>query len=418
MNHQDQSLMLKIEKAQWWALSNQPFYGSLALGLENVLGNPHGKTVCTDGRRIFWDRDFLAKLCDEETRFVLLHETMHPAHGHLWRFPKPDSRTNQACDYAINGRLVKIAGLKMPAGGLQDKAYDDLAEEEILNRLPNPPGGGNGSGKSDDPCGDYTQPADGNGNGQQDGQGKGKEPGKSPGKGQDSGDGNQGSGNGQDGAGKQPESLKEEWERRVIQAVQAAKALGQGLAPSDLQRQIDRTLNQKVDWRRETADFIKDRIAARNDWSRSTRRMAYQPVIYPRKRQDETGLVVVCRDTSGSISDQIMAEFNGLIESCLAECNCQAVILDCDAVVQAEYRVGPGEESPRTGKGGGGTAFEPCFRRAEELIEAGERIAGLIYLTDLAGSHTPTPPDFATLWVCTDPNQSPAPFGRTIVVEC
>lgn len=406
---QDSALTLKIERARWWALSNQPFYGSLAMGLQDVMGNPHGKTACTDGRRIFWDREFLGKLSDEETRFVLLHETMHPAHGHMWRLP-PDERGNMAGDYAINATLAKLPGLKMPEGGLLDKAFDGMAEEEILNRIPEPPKGGGGSG-SGSSCGDFCKPAD-------DGEGKGE-----PGKGSNSGDKPKGQGktptNGQSGQN-QPqnalsENLQDQWKERVIQAAQAAKALGQGSAPADMQRIIDQTLSQKIDWKREMADFVKERMSTRNDWSRSARRHAWQPVIYPRKRQDETGLIVAVRDTSGSIDEKTIGEFNGLIESCMAESNCRAIVMDCDAALHGEYPIEPGELVPSQAKGGGGTDFRPPFERVAQLVESGEKIAGLIYLTDMMGSFPETAPDFATLWLATTDAQGP--FGRTVRIE-
>lgn len=407
MSAQDSALMLKLEKARWWALSNAPFYGSLCMGLIDVLGNPHGKTACTDGKRIFWDRDFLGKLTDEETRFVVLHETMHPAHGHMWRLPH-DERGNMAGDYAINGALAKLQGIKMPAGGLLNPAFDGLSEEEILNRIPEPPKGGNGSGSGQgSSCGDFTKPADGDSEG---GNGP-KKPDQKPGQGKPS-PGDQNGGNGQEKPG---DSLRERWEERVIQAAQAAKALGQGNCPADLQRQIDRTLRNRVDWRREMADFIKDRIASRNDWSRSSRRMSYQPVIYPRKRQDETGLVICCRDTSGSIGDEVLAEFTGLIESCLADSNCSAIVMDVDAAIHTEHRVEAGEPVPAKAVGGGGTDFRCVQERITQLTDEGERIAGVVFCSDLMATFPADFGDAATLWLSTTDNQ--APFGRTVRIE-
>jgi predicted metal-dependent peptidase len=407
----DQSLILKVERARWYALGNLPFYGSLAMGLQDVMSNPHGKTACTDGKRIFWDRDFLGKLTDEETRFVLLHETMHPAHSHLWRLPA-DERGNMAGDYAINGTLSKLPGIKMPAGGLLNPAFDGLAEEEILNRLPEPPKGGKGSGSgSGSSCGDFAKPADGEGEPSKgdSGPNKGQGQGKTPPDGQNPAESKGQAGNDRN------ESLEDQWKERVIQAAQAAKALGQGNCPSDLQRIIDRTLNQKVDYRQETADFIKDRIASRNDWSRSSRRMAYQPVIYPRKRSDDTGLIIACRDTSGSIGQETLAEFNGLIAACMAETNCSAIVMDVDAQIHTEHRVEPGEAFPNEAKGGGGTDFRCVSDRIRELLDAGERIAGVVFCTDLAASFPEDFCDVATLWLATTDAQ--APFGRTVRIE-
>lgn len=403
------SLTLKLDRARWWAMGNQPFYGTLAMGLQDVIGNPHGETACTDGKRIYWTPEFLAKLTDEETRFVLLHETMHPAHGHLWRLP-PTERGNQAGDYAINATLAKLPGLKMPAGGLLDPAFGGMAEEEILNRLPEPPPGGGGSGQGS-ACGDFCEPApDGEGQGAP---GNGQNQGK-PGQGQDK------TPPGQQNPVKGPqnalnESLQDQWKERVIQAAQAAKALGKGDCPADMQRIIDRTLSQKVDWRREMADFVKERISTRNDWSRSARRHASQPVIYARKRADETGLIIACRDVSGSVDDKTLAEFTGLIADCLGDSNCSAIVIDVDAAIHAESRVDPGEEVPCKTVGGGGTDFNCIQTRIRDILESGERLAGVVFCTDLAATLPDDFCDLPTLWLST--TDSIAPFGRTVKIE-
>jgi predicted metal-dependent peptidase len=401
-------LSLKLDRARWWLLANQPFYGSLAMALPDVMGNPHGKTACTDAKRIFWDRDFLAKLSDEETRGVLAHETLHNAHGHFWRFPKADERTQQACDYAINGTLTKVEGIKLPAGCLLNPSFDGLAEEEIYNCLPEPPKGGSGKSQKDDPCGAFTDAPDGSGEGEK----PGKEPGNKPGEGQGQGGDEDGDGNGQgDGSG---ESLKSQWEEKVIQAAQAAKASGRGSIPADMQRVLDRTLKQRVDWRREMADFVKDAAAVRNDWSRAARRMATQPVIYPRKRRDDLGLIIFVRDTSGSIDDKLCAEFTGLIANALGETGCRGLVIDCDADIHREQWIDAGGDIDPRASGGGGTDFRPPFERAAVLADEGERIAGLVYLTDLMGPQ-PDSNELPTLWLCT--TDTKADSGRTVKIE-
>lgn len=394
------NLTLKLDRARWWALSNQPFYGSLGMGLADVIGNPHGKTACTDGRRIFWSPEFLEKLTDEETRFVLMHETLHCAHGHLWRLPPSEAAAQQACDYAINGTLAKLPGCKMPAGALLDARFDGKAEEEIYGALKaqekpeEKPGDDQGDGESmPDPgaCGGFGPPAQ-------------------PGNGPESDQSGDQPGDGKIGA----QTLREEWDQRVIQAAQAAKALGKGDVPSDLQRVLERIAAVEIDWRGELADFVKTQIGARNDWSRSARRMATAPCIYPRRRADDLGLIVAIRDTSGSIDDQLCAEFTALIASASAETGAGVIVVDCDAAIQAEYRLAPGEVAPLDAKGGGGTDFTAIPARLAELADAGERIAGVIVLTDLAGSYFHAP-DFATLWLCT--TGTIAQTGRTVRIH-
>ena len=118
------------------------------------------------------------------------------------------------------------------------------------------------------------------------------------------------------------------------------------------------------------------------------------------------------RDTSGSITDTLAAEFSALLASACGELNCGLILIDCDTAIQAEHRVEPGGEVPLIAKGGGGTDFAAPFERAAALIEDGERISGLIYLTDLCGSGQPASESIPTLWLVTD--DAVADTGRTV----
>ena len=407
-------LTLKLDRARWHVMQHSPFYGQLLMSLPDVIGNPHGKTACTDGKVIKWDTDFLAKLTDEETRFVMLHEVMHCAHCHLWRFPvgKTDHAiVNQACDHAIN-LFLNFAKLqiKMPAGGLADKQFSGLAEEEIYATLasqpkqsggkkqtgqPGQPGAGNGD--PDDSCGDYCEPEDEDGQDASSG-GKDGKPTDKP-------------GTGGNGTGKP--TLRETWERNIIQAAIKANA-SQGDIPSDMERLLEKLAVNPIDWKQETANFVKNSDSSRNDWTRSPRRHAWQSVIYPSRKSNEIGWIVGVRDTSGSIDDKLAAEFSAVLAQACAELNCRLILLDCDCEIQAEYRIEPGADVPLKAKGGGGTAAKPAFDRCAQLIEDGEKIAGIVYLTDLYLSDWPVEDLIPTLCICT--NDNIAPSGRTIQI--
>jgi predicted metal-dependent peptidase len=381
------SVTTRIDRARWWALTNQPFYGSLAMRLPDKL-DPSTETAHTNGREIAWNPTFVESLSDEELRFVLLHETLHCAHQHMWRLPA-DQRGNVAGDHEINLTLQDIADIKMPDGGLADSQYRGLACEEILGRLPEPDqqdGGGKGGesqGGASDPCGTFGEPAaDPSGDAQ--------------------------------AAAQASQELRDAWDGAVIQAAQAAQALGVGDVPGDLQRILDRIRHQSIDWRREMADFVKDAMSTRNDWSRSARRHAWQPVIYPRKRADEIGKVVFARDTSGSVSNQQLSAYSALITECLSETGCSGLVLDADAAIKDEIELAPGDECPLSAKGGGGTDFRPVFNRVDELVAMGEHIAGVVYITDLCG-RAPDTSEIPTLWLAT--TSMTGPFGRTVHVE-
>lgn len=380
---------IKIDRARWWALSNPAavFYGSLATHLVDVM-DPSIETACTDGKVIRWNPTFVESLTDEEVRFVLLHEALHCAHAHFDRLPI-NEQGNIAGDYAINQILSGIAGISMPKGGLLDPKYKDMAEEEILaaiGRMPPPPRGkgkqgGNGKPQQGDDvggCGGFTQPA------------------TTP--------------------NPQGQTLREKWEQAVIQAEFVGKSLGRGDAPADLRRILDRVRATDVDWRREMAEFARTVVSERADWSRSTRRMATAPVIYPRRRRDRVGQIVVVRDTSGSIDKPLCDDFTAQISAITGDLGCKAVVLDVDTRIHAEYRLDAGEDCPLDARGGGGTAFEPAFDRIAQLRDDGEDVAGVIYLTDLDGTFPDDVPDVPVLWASYN-TTAVAPFGRTIRVK-
>lgn len=387
---------LTIDKARWWALTHQPFYGSLASNLADVI-DPSIPTAATDGKKILWNPTKVGEWTEEEVRFVVLHETLHCAHDHFSRLPLND-QGNQAGDYAINAILRNIPGIKMPEGGLLDSRFDNLAEEEILAALRKEPEEPEGEEPGDQP---------------------GEEPGDQPGKGKRKGEDPGGCGGFIEPAPDKPNgpTLKEDWERNILQAEFVRNSTGQGDCPADMRRILDRiTAVSEVDWKQETCDFVKTVVSARSDWSRSTRRMATAPVIYPRRRTDSLGTIVFVRDSSGSVSDKTMAEFTGLIAGAAADTGCEALVLDADAAVQAEYRLSQGELPPLEPVGGGGTDFRPAFARVQELIEEGEKIAGLVYLTDLYGTEPDAGTvDIPTLWLCI--NEQVGGFGRTVRIK-
>jgi predicted metal-dependent peptidase len=421
---------LRIDRARWWALQNQPFYGALAMNLPDVLDGSI-ETAATDGTRILWNPTFVDTLSDPELRFVLLHETLHCAHQHMWRLPA-DQQGNTAGDHEINLLLRALDGVSMPDGGLADPRYTDMSCEDILRALgaQDPPqgcpiGDPQGGGQ-DDPQQGQEDPQGGQGGqgGQDDTPGK-------PG-GQDDGQGGGGQkcaadpcgtftapadpGGQQDPqqAAQASQDLRDSWAGKVIAAAQASQALGIGDIPGDIERMLDKMRHQPVDWRREMADFVRDAMSTRNDWTRASRRHAWQSVIYPRRRADEVGRVIFARDTSGSVDDRTCAQYSALITDCMSETGCDALVIDCDARIRAEYELTGFDACPLTAVGGGGTDFRPVFDRADELIAAGEHIAGIVYLTDLMGP-MPAMSDVPTLWLAT--SAAAAPFGRTVRIE-
>jgi len=398
-----ESLELKLDRSRWFCLSKSPFYGQLMMGLQDKIRYVV-PTAATNGEIIIWNPDFLEKLTDQEVRFILIHETLHCAYGHIWRFPplidnkgnkKKDEKGNIACDHAINLSILESKlDVKMPEGGLADKKFMGLAEEEIYKLLPDSKNDGYGS--NGDPTGEFIEPSGSDNNGENGDKDGGK-------------DGEKGKGG---------YSLRDEWERRLIQAAQAAKASGQGNLPADLQRILDDRMAVKIDFRQECADFLRSCMSTRNDYTRAPHRHAWMPVIMPRKRQDNVSTVFGGRDTSGSINDEVVSVFNSHLGNLVSELGCKLIIADCDAAIQEMYIIEHGEEIPKRAKGGGGTDFRPFFDKVKQLKDDGEEIAGIVILTDMYGTFPEKEnyPDLPTLWLSTTKDQT-APFGRTVYIE-
>lgn len=360
----------RVERARWWAIQNHPFYGALCMRLLDREAPPHVHTAATDGKVIYWCPAYADTLKDAEIRFVLLHETLHCAHKHFWRLPLTP-KGNMAGDYVINAILRRAGSgrtdMTMPAGALYNPDYDDLSEEEILALLPDVE-------QYSDACGGWSENAD--------------------------------------GEGKEADSaLAKDWQNAVLQAEIAARSARSDV-PADMQRAIAAIKARRVDWRQEMTDFARSAVSARKDWARPARRHALAPCITPLYRRDDIGLVAFVRDTSGSVSAALLAQFNATIAAIMADTGARALVVDADARVTATYIVERGEPVPDTAKGGGGTDFRPAFEHIAGLDDAP---AGVVYLTDMEGGF-PESFDLPTLWLACGNKQS-APFGRVVEIR-
>ena len=104
--------------------------GIIMMAKYEVVDDPD-MTACTNGRDVKFGQQFIESLTDPELRFVVLHECYHMIFKHLitWKhlWDESRTRTNKACDFTINGKLVvenrKDGFAKMPAVGLYDDRF-------------------------------------------------------------------------------------------------------------------------------------------------------------------------------------------------------------------------------------------------------------------------------------------------------
>jgi predicted metal-dependent peptidase len=444
------------------------FFGSLVLKLklveEDDCGCPDLKecphTAWTDGQSLAYYPRFIMSLPQAELSTVLVHEVLHCANGHPWRRDNRDHRRfNIACDMAINPVLVEL-GYKMPEGALLELEpshkgksaewiYDRLPRQETASQsgqsapqqrgsdqsgagqgqqTPAPNQGtqgrpGKGAASPAGPQDKQGQPMQGNTppGPRSSGLGQGREN-EGPDKGHKSDTAAQGKGQVCDRLGEVRDAPTEsndpseqtpteaDWQQAVQQAAVLAK--GQGKLPGALKRFAKSAATSRIDWRSVLRRFVQEVAKADYSFSRPNLRYVARSIYLPSLRNHEVGVLAVAVDTSGSVDQVLLDQFQGEIRTIADEVKPRQVrVLYCDAKVQGEDVFERDDLIELHPNGGGGTDFRPVFERIEEWDEPP---VAVVYLTDLLGTFPKEEPNVPTLWVTGDEKPRPVPFGEVV----
>jgi predicted metal-dependent peptidase len=148
-----------------------------------------------------------------------------------------------------------------------------------------------------------------------------------------------------------------------------------------------------VDWRRTLRMFS---ASNRNGGPRNTlRRRSKRYGTFPGVRVQRRQRLAVCVDTSGSISDETLAEFFAEIRQ-IWRTGAEVEVFEVDAALQRRwpYR----GVAPADCAGRGGTRFDPGLRAVRETTP---RLDACVYLTDGYGPAPTVSPGVPLLWVVT-----------------
>lgn len=379
----------------------------------------------TDGRRIFYNPEFMERLPTLERAFVLAHEVYHV----IWRHPlrmKNYARTgflrklpyvgtlfNISADYVINHALISLDIGRCNPDWLYDPTItsDQLVEdvyEKLYQKMPPPPRGGKeGGGEPSTP-----EPSTrGRHN-----RGSGSDPGARA--------------NGgrfdeviepyTDPSGREDVPTESEFKESIARAAAAAKAAGN--LPAKFQSMIDEIMEPQVNWKEYLRMNLTGRLGARREtWEKpNRRRLVLNPIIYlPGKRGHGAELVVCVVDCSGSVSEHELAAFFAEMTSILGDCKPKEVmVIWCDAAVQRVDRARLLDELAEIrimgAPGRGGTSFRPPFNyiKTEDI-----RPDTLVYLTDMMPNDgwPDEPKTYPVVWCATTPTT--APWGETVRID-
>lgn len=366
MNHE---IAKQLTYARTALVIDFPFFGQLALRL-NMVEREGVKTLAVDGRNIFYNADFVAGLTPALRKSALGHEVLHCVFDHIGRRGARNARKwNMAGDYVIN-LVLKDSGLEVGEGWLLNPTFAGMSADEIYNLLPDgEDDDGNGEGGGD-PLDDVL-----------------------------------------DGAPETREIDAMDWKIAAVQSANAARAMGK--LPGSLERFVDELVNPKVDWREQLRRFMLPAIGGDYTWMRPNRMFVNQGIYLPTLFSEAVGEIVVCIDTSGSITNEILNAFGSEIKGIVDQARpSKTHVIYCDAAVNHVDCFAPDDELQFKMHGGGGTDFRPPFAYVEEHQIAPKC---LVYLTDMYGAFPASAPDYDVMWISTSGVQGP--FGETLPIE-
>jgi predicted metal-dependent peptidase len=370
-----------LPPARLWAASRFPYLASAIFGSQ-VSAAPGIKTVAVDERwRFRADPELVAGWSPAELGSVLIHLVSHllrhhaeravaglvpPAHCHQW-IRAADAEINDDLVPAaldLPGSPVLPADLGAPDGRLAEEYFERIKNAAAALAAPGPAATARPAGPAGRPParGDWLDCGSG-----ADGQ-------RRP---WDGGDG------GLDPW--QAELLERQVARDIIRHAQEA-----GTVPAGLLRWATDLLSPKVNWRRLLAAELRRAVAdvagaADYSYRRPSRRATATPgVVLPALRRPVPEVAVVC-DTSGSMTDGLLAAALAEVEGLLSALGLarQLRVLACDTAVGPVQRVSSARQVQLTG--GGGTDMGIGIAAAHALRP---RPAVVVVLTD---GYTPWP---------------------------
>ncbi len=352
-------------------------------------------TCATDGKRMIVGPTFFTWSRDEQL-FATMHEIGHVMLDHIERgrayadrgfgpdlLPYQPSRMNKAMDYVINAMLVDAGFKKMPPGGLLNPRWGaDRLSDVVYTELPEEP--------EDERDGEGTQPTDHGGFDQH------LPPNGPPKSEQD----------------RQLDDAKRKG--AIANAIATAKAMGK--LPGGLERVLQGIIKPEKPWREILRDhLIQHTGREEQSWNRPRRRsLALAPHIpMPGRTGFSMGCLVLAIDTSGSISDETMAEFIGAMSEIMEQLAPREFhVIWWDTAAQHEDFSDQSLEDVEAAKpfGGGGTYYD-CV--PPTINELGLDPDAVVCLTD---GYVAWPPASEILWphITVTTTSMVAPFGATI----
>jgi len=376
-------------------LLKHPFFGNLAARLIIKDGSNWCDSAATDGRTIFFNQNFFAKLSVPQIQFVLAHEILHNAFDHMGRLEGRISKIfNYAADFCVNGQLIRdkigdwnIDGIDLLHdtnyyGMSAEEVYDILKEhdDDMLDQL----------GDMLDQHIDWELP---------------------------DGTSEMHTANGQ------PVYTAEELRQirsEVTEAIMAAAtAVGNTETPASIQRIIQALISPTMDWRSILQQQIQSTVSNDYSWMRPNRKSWHLSANLPGNKLQDTIDICVSIDMSGSITNDQALDFISEIKGIMEEYQTFQIKVWCfDTAVYNEqdfdqYNISDFDQYQPIGGGGTDFTVNWSYMKEQDIIPQ-----KLIIFTDGFPCGAWGDPDYCdTIFVIHGSTTISAPFGTTCYYE-
>jgi predicted metal-dependent peptidase len=340
----DAAVREKLITARIGLLLKAPFFGNLATRMTLVNADDWCPTAATDGRKFYYNSEFVNKMPLKQVEFLVGHEVLHAVYDHMGRTGDRDRKImNIAADYCVNADLLdqRIGERITVCGMLHDPKYKGWSMEEVYDDLMKNANKLDISKLSQMVLDEHL-----------DGEGEGE---------------------GQDGKGRpklseaEKKAIKDEIKEAVLQAAQAC---GAGNLPAGVKRLVKDLTEPMIGWKELLEQQIQSTIKNDFTFARPSRKGWHMDAIMPGMKPGETIDVCISIDQSGSITSDdskiFLSEIKGIMDA-YNEYKIRVWCFDTDIYADKEFTSDNMEDIMHyEPQGGGGTSFNVNWEYMKE----------------------------------------------------
>ncbi len=206
-------------------------------------------------------------------------------------------------------------------------------------------------------------------------------------------------GNFGDGGGDGEGKFREMERRRIVErSEKETQSKGWGSVHADMQRELEKYLHPKLDWRGILKAFVGGRI--RSDKKSSVRKLnRRQPYDYAGVTRNRTAKIAISIDQSGSVGDDMLMKFFGELHHLCSHTEFTVIPFDSEVVEDKVYVWKKNENRKVERVSCGGTNFDA----PTEYVNVRD-FDGHLILTDMEAPK-PVPSRCPRLWITTEGNK-------------